>query len=29
VPPRPQPEADFAVVHNCVFWTALEAAATT
>src|SRR5579859_6121158 len=27
VPPRPQPEADFAVVHNCVFWTALEAAA--
>jgi para-nitrobenzyl esterase len=29
VPPTPQPEADFAVVHNCVFWTALEAAATT
>src|SRR5579872_2013310 len=28
VPPRPRPEADFAVVHNCVFWTALEAAAT-
>jgi para-nitrobenzyl esterase len=27
VPPAPQTEANFAVTHNCAFWTALEAAA--
>ena len=27
-PPVPQLETNFASVHNCVFWTALEAAAT-
>ena len=27
-PPAPQLETNFASVHNCVFWTALEAAAT-
>ena len=26
VPPAPQIETDFAVTHNCAFWTALEAA---
>jgi para-nitrobenzyl esterase len=26
VPPAPQTETDFASVHNCAFWTALEAA---
>jgi para-nitrobenzyl esterase len=27
VPPAPRLETNFAAVHNCVFWTALEAAA--
>ena len=28
VPPAPQAETNFASTHNCVFWAALEAAAT-
>ena len=26
IPPAPQTETDFATVHNCAFWAALEAA---